>query len=216
MAKRIYRWIAVERIGHWAYVVLFFAALISGLAAGDGDEGPAGAVGTPGRVHGTIGLLMVGIPLLLFVVFARKRLLENIREVTRWDADDRLWLRKAIRGGTFLRREMPRQGRFNAGQKVSTMLVGLIVVAIAATGCILLFAGRGHLSHGAWEATLGIHVGFIIFALVVLAGHLAHVFLLKGGLKYLASMFTGWLDEQTAKDHHYKWWEQAQPREDDK
>jgi formate dehydrogenase subunit gamma len=155
---------------------------------------------------------MVGIPLILFLAFARKRLLENIREVTHWDADDRLWLRKAIRGDSLLRREMPRQGRFNAGQKVSTMLVGLIVVVIATTGCVLLFAGRSHLSESAWEVTIGIHVGFIIFAFVVLAGHLAHIFFLKGGIKYLTSMLTGWLDEETARDHHYKWWERVQSR----
>lgn len=52
-------------------------------------------------------------------------------------------------------------------------------------------------------------MGFVIFALVILAGHLAHIFLLKGGLQYLKSMFSGWLAEETARDHHYKWLEQA-------
>ena len=209
--KRIYRWIPVERIGHWTYLVLFIAALISGMAAGEGAEEAAGS-GNPDTLHGTIGLLMVGIPLVLFLLFARKRLVENIHEVTRWDADDRLWLRKAIRGGSLLRREMPPQGRFNAGQKLATMLVGLIALVIVITGCLLLFAGRGHLSEGAWGATIGIHVGFVIFALIVLVGHVGHLLLLKGGAKYLASMFSGWLEEETAKDHHYKWWKQAQSR----
>ena len=132
------------------------------------------------------------------------------------DADDWAWLRKAIRGGALLRREMPPQGRFNAGQKLATMLAGLIALVILITGCILLFAGRGHLSQGAWGATIGIHVGFVVFALVVLVGHVAHVVLLKGGTKYLASMFTGWLEEETAKDHHYKWWKQAPSNEEGK
>jgi formate dehydrogenase subunit gamma len=213
MAKKMYRWFPVERIGHWLYVALFIAALISGLASGEGDE-RAGAGGVdPATLHGVLGLLMIGVPLILVVVFGRRRLLENVREVTHWDADDRLWLRKAARGGSLLRREMPPQGRFNAGQKLSTMLVAVIALVIAATGCTLLFAGRDHLSRGEWDAVIGVHVAFVIFALVVLAGHLAHVVLLKGGRQYLASMFTGWLAEDTAKDHHFKWWEQAQPRE---
>ena len=152
--KRIYGWIPVERIGHWAYLVLFIAALISGLAAGEGAE-EASASGNPGTLHGTIGLLMVGIPLILFLLFARKRLVENIHEVTHWDADDRLWLRKAIRGGSLLRREMPPQGRFNAGQKLATIVVGLIALVIVSTGGLLLFAGRGHLSEGAWGTISG-------------------------------------------------------------
>jgi formate dehydrogenase subunit gamma len=214
MAKKsVYRWLPVERIGHWAYVVLFVAALVSGLGAGDGAEESSSATGNPATLHGAIGLLMVGIPLVLFLLFARKRLFENIHEVTHWDADDRLWLRRALRGGSLLRREMPPQGRFNAGQKLATMLVGLVALVIVATGCILLFAGRGNLSEGAWGATLGIHVGFIILALIVLVGHVGHLFLLRGGTKYLASMFSGWLEEETAKDHHYKWWKQARSRD---
>jgi cytochrome b subunit of formate dehydrogenase len=159
---------------------------------------------------------MIGVPLVLFLLFARKRLAENVREITRWDADDRLWLRKAVLGGALFRRKMPAQGRFNAGQKLAAMLVGVIALVIAVTGCILLFAGRGHLSQGAWGATIGIHVGFILFALVVLVGHVGHLFLLKGGTKYLTSMFTGWLEEETARDHHYKWWKQAVVKEKSK
>jgi formate dehydrogenase subunit gamma len=212
--KGIYRWIPVERIGHWAYVVLFVAALVSGLASGEGEEESQSVVGNTGALHGTIGLIMIGVPLVLFLIFARKRLLENMHEITHWDADDRLWLRKAIRGGSLLRREMPPQGRFNAGQKLATVLVGPVVLIIVTTGCILLFAGPGHLSEGAWEATIGIHVGFVIVALVILVGHVGHLFVLKGGTKYLASMFSGWLEDETAKDHHYKWWKQARPGED--
>jgi formate dehydrogenase subunit gamma len=214
--KRIYRWIPAERIGHWAYAALFIAALISARSAGEGGEGSRSATGNPAVLHGTLGLLMIGIPLLLFLLFARKRLVENVREVTHWDADDRDWLRRAIRGGALLRREMPPQGRFNAGQKLATMLAGLVALIILITGCTLLFAGRGHLSVGAWGATIGIHAGFVVFALVVLVGHVAHVVLLKGGTKYLASMFTGWLEEETAKDHHYKWWKQASSKQNGK
>jgi hypothetical protein len=38
--------------------------------------------------------------------------------------------------------------------------------------------------------------------------------ILKGGTKYLASMFSGSLEEETAKEHHYKWWKQARSSED--
>ena len=209
----LFRWVLVERVGHWAYVLLFVAALISASAAGEEAEESASAAGSGAAIHGAIGLAMVGLPLIIFLFFARRRLVENLREITRWDADDRLWLRKAARGGALLRREMPPQGRFNAGQKLAAMLAGLLALGIVITGCLLLFVGRGGLSEGAFEATVGAHVGFVIAAVIVLAGHVAHVVLLKGGMKYLASMFTGWLDEQTAKDHHYKWWKQARSSE---
>jgi formate dehydrogenase subunit gamma len=214
--QRLFRWVLVERIGHWAYVALFIAAFISASAAGEGGEESASAAGNGATIHGTLGLLMVGLPLILFLLFARRRLVENLREITHWDADDRLWLRKAVLGGALLRREMPPQGRFNAGQKVATVLAGLLALGVVITGCILLFVGRGRLSEGAFDATLGVHVGFVVGAVVVLVGHVAHVVLLKGGTKYLASMFSGQLDEETAKEHHYKWWEQVRSSEDGK
>jgi formate dehydrogenase subunit gamma len=215
MAKQgIFRWVLVERIGHWAYVLLFVAAFISASAAGEGAEESASAAGNGATIHGAIGLVMVGLPLLLFLLFARRRLVEDLREITHWDADDRLWLRKAVLGGALLRRRMPPQGRLNAGQKLATMLAGLLALGIVTTGCILLFTGRGRLNEGAFEATVGVHVGFVIGAVVVLVGHVGHVVLLKGGTKYLASMFSGWLEEETAKEHHYKWWKQARSSED--
>jgi formate dehydrogenase subunit gamma len=217
MAKQgVFRWVLVERIGHWAYVLLFVAALISASAAGEEAEESASAAGNGATIHGAIGLAMVGLPLLLFLLFAGKRFVEDLREVTHWDSDDRLWLRKAILGGALLRREMPPQGRFNAGQKLATVLACLLALGIVITGCILLFIGRGGLSEGAIEGTLGVHVGFVIGAVVVLVGHVAHVVLLKGGTKYLASMFSGRLDEETAKEHHYKWWKQVRSSEDGK
>jgi formate dehydrogenase subunit gamma len=214
MAKQgIFRWVLVERIGHWAYALLFLAAFISASAAGEGDEEAASAAGNGAALHGALGLLMVGIPLILFLLFARRRLVDNLREITHWDADDRLWLRKAVLGGALLRREMPPQGRLNAGQKLATMLAGLLALGIVITGCILLFVGRGRLSEGTFEATVGVHVGFVVGAVIVLVGHVGHVVLLKGGTKYLASMFSGRLDEQTAKEHHYKWWKQVRSSE---
>ncbi len=215
MAKQgIYRWVLAERIGHWAYVLLFVAALLSASAAGEEAEESASVVGNGAIVHGAIGLAMVGLPLLLLLLFAGRRLIYNFREITHWDSDDQVWLRKAALGGALLRREMPPQGRLNAGQKVATMLAGLLALGIVITGCLLLFAGRGSLSHGAFETTLGFHVGFVLGAVVVLVGHVAHVALLKGGRHYLASMFTGWLDDETAKEHHYKWWAQVRSGED--
>jgi formate dehydrogenase subunit gamma len=209
------RWLLVERIGHWAYVLLFFAALVSAGAAGEGAEEGGASAGGAALLHGVLGLVMVGLPLVLFLLFARRRLVENVREITHWDADDRRWLSKAVLGGALLRREMPPQGRLNAGQKVATMLAGLLALGIAITGCLLLFVGRGGLSHGTFDTTLGLHVGFVVGAVVVLVGHVAHVILLKGGWKYLASMFTGRLDEQTAREHHYKWWAQVRSRENE-
>jgi formate dehydrogenase subunit gamma len=212
MAKQgIFRWYLAERVSHWAYALLFFAALFSAGAAGEGGEESASgaAAGTGATIHGVLGLVMVGLPLVIFLLFARKRMVQDICEILHWDADDRLWLRKAALGGALLRREMPPQGRFNAGQKLAAMLAGALALGIVVTGCVLLFVGETRLGERAYETTVGAHVGFVIGAIAILIGHVAHVVLLKGGMKYLVSMFSGWLDDETAKEHHYKWWQKV-------
>ena len=81
---------------------------------------------------------MVMLPLLLFLVLDRRRLGRDLREIDRWNGDDRRWLGLAVRGYTLRGRPMPPQGRFNAGQKLNVVLVAAMALGFAATGGILM------------------------------------------------------------------------------
>ncbi len=212
--RRIPRFVLAERISHWLYATFFLVALTSGLLMWIPSTRVwmAGARHTVATYHGLIGFLMVGLPLVLLLILDRRRLAADLREVDIWDHDDRRWFWAALRGGTILKREMPPQGRLNAGQKVNSVLVAAMAVGFALTGALLL--DRAHLPAWLVSRALWMHSFLAVAAVALFAGHLGHVVLTRHGWTYLSGMVRGSLAEETARERHFKWWAAAQEEEE--
>ena len=204
--SRIPRFVLTERLAHWLYASLFIVAFISGLLmwVPATRAWMAGARRTVAEYHGVAGLAMIVIPLTLFVIVDRRRLVRDVREMDLWDADDRRWFWAAARGRTLRGGEMPPQGRFNAGQKANAVLVAVMALGFAVTGTMLL--ARAGLPAWLVSRALWLHGFLAIAGAVLLTGHLGHVFLTKHGRDYLGAMIRGTLGEDTARDRHLKWW----------
>jgi cytochrome b subunit of formate dehydrogenase len=103
---RLLRFVLVERLAHWAYAGFFVLAFLTGIVMWI----PRTRILLGGNrlqfshLHAGMGVLMVGIPLVLFLVLDRRRLAADIRQVDVWDEDDRRWFWAALRGGTVRRR----------------------------------------------------------------------------------------------------------------
>jgi formate dehydrogenase subunit gamma len=209
----IKRFVLAERLAHWLYALLFLIALVSGsLMWIPGTREWLGAArhGVSIR-HGATGFAMIVLPLLLLAVLDRKRLMSNVREVDRWGAADRRWFWAALRGDSLRRREMPPQGKFNAGMKANSILVAAMAVGFAVTGAVLL--GKSGLPAWLVSRALWLHGVLAIAATVLFLGHLAHVFLTRHGRGYLTGMIRGGLPEEIARERHRLWYE-ALARED--
>jgi formate dehydrogenase subunit gamma len=204
--RRLQRFIVAERVSHWLYALFFLVAFVSGLLMWipATREWMAGARYTVSQYHGYVGAAMVILPLLLLLVLNRRRLARDIREVDKWNADDRRWFWLALRGNTLRGREMPPQGRFNAGQKVNVVLVAAMAVGFAATGGILMH--KQDVPPWLVSRALWLHSFLAVTAVALFLGHLAHVFLTKHGRIYLAGMVRGWIPEELARERHFRWW----------
>ena len=204
-AARVPRFSLVERLSHWIYALFFIAAFVSGLLMWlpPTREWMAGARHTVSQYHGVVGLVMVGLPLVLFLVADRRRFLAGLREVDRWDGDDRRWFWAAVRGGTLRGAVMPPQRRLNAGQKMNAVLVAAMAVGFVVTGVMLLLK----LDLPAWlvSRALWLHGFLAVAGIALLLAHLAHVFLTKHGRDYLSAMIHGGLRRETALERHSKW-----------
>jgi cytochrome b subunit of formate dehydrogenase len=172
-----------------------------------------GARWTLSKYHAGVGFAMVVVPLLVMLVLDRRRLARGVREVDSWTANDRRWFWAALRGHTLRGRPMPAQGRLNAGQKASTILVAVMAVGFAATGGVLL--GRADLPAWLVSRAFWLHDFLVVAGIALLAGHLAHVFLTKHGRRYLGAMVRGALPEEVARERHRTWWE-AHVRDSDR
>jgi formate dehydrogenase subunit gamma len=208
-ADGILRFVTVERVAHWLYAVLFLICLVSGLLMWipATREWMGGARLGVSQRHAASGFAMVIIPLLLMVLLDRKRLLSGIRQLDWWSADDRRWFWVFLRGGSLRGRSLPPQGRFNAGQKLSTILVAAMAVGFAVTGGILL--GKADLPAWLVSRALWLHDFLAVASAALLAGHLVQALLTRHGRASLKAMLTGRLSEEVARERHALWWEQV-------
>ena len=203
------RFVLAERVAHWLYALLFLFALVSGFLMWIPATRWWLGVTRHGLAlrHGLTGFAMIVAPLLILLVANRRRLLEDLREVDLWSGNDRRWFRAALLGATLRGREMPPQGKFNAGQKANALLVASMAVGFALTGGFLLAKA----SLPAWlvSRALWLHSFLAVAAAALFAGHLAHVFLTRHGRKYLAGMIKGSLPAEVARERHRTWWEKT-------
>ncbi len=153
------------------------------------------------RFHAVWGVAWSVIIVSVFLVYKRGgfEALEELKLTT----DDWNWLRQkpfAMLG--LSKKPMPKQDKYNAGQKLfaSAVLVGTTVIIL--TGVIMTF----HLaSPELLSACIVIHKLAIGVTFIGIAVHVTMAALLKEERPALISMITGKIDYNHAKEHSAKW-----------
>src|SRR5436190_10596712 len=118
-SEYVRRFSRTERALHWIHAAAFFVLLGSGLVL----YVPALSTLVGRRplvkdVHVYTAVAWVAAIALVVLVGDRRGLRRTVRELDRFDEDDRLWLRRV---------DAP-QGRFNAGQKLNAALTAAFAV----------------------------------------------------------------------------------------
>lgn len=137
----------------------------------------------------------------------RARLRATMRDLDRFDGDDARWLFGWSR--IWRRAPAPPQGRFNAGQKVNSALVGGLMVVMFVTGVLLLLGERD--TRYRFAGTVIVHdwATWILVALVI--GHLYLAIIHRSTRHALRGMVVGDVDRDWALRHHEKWVEAQEP-----
>jgi formate dehydrogenase subunit gamma len=195
--RRLARFTRTERAVHWIHAVAFVVLLASGLclylptlAELVGRRPLLKSIHVYTAVAWLVALLAVA------VVGNRRALLATAREVERFDADDRAWLRA---------RSAP-SGRLNAGQKLNAVASAAFAVLFTVTGFLLWYGERD--TRFRFANTLLIHDWLMYVSVVLFAGHL-YLSLVKRSTRHSLSGITrGWVEEDWARAHHVKWAEQ--------
>jgi formate dehydrogenase subunit gamma len=201
--RRLRRFSRTERAVHWIHAGAFVVLLVSGLFL----YLPALAELAGRRplfkaIHFYTAVAWLALLMIVAVVGNQRALLATAREVDRFDADDRAWLR---------RRSTP-AGRLNAGQKLNTIVTAAFAVLFTVTGFLLWYGERD--TRFRFANTLLIHDWLMYVSVVLFAGHL-YLSLIKRSTRHSMSGITrGWVAEDWARAHHLKWAE-SEAREDE-
>jgi formate dehydrogenase subunit gamma len=130
---RIRRFSRTERALHWLHAGALFVLLASGLVLYLPRLSELVARRQLVKdVHLYTGLAWAVVITLLILLGLRHGLRGTIRELERFDGEDLRWLLR--RGG--------RAGRFNAGQKLSTIVTAAFAVLFAISGFLLWYGER--------------------------------------------------------------------------
>lgn len=200
ISRYIDRFSTKERVLHWFVTLTFFSLLLSGLGLYSrlftGYFNLFGNGSNAILVHKIAGVLFFVSSLLLF--------LHNRSRVTDFNEDDREWVRHA--GGYLTQEEVPlKVGKFNAGQKMFALFIGLGTIVLGITGIFIWMP----LLFPRWivQISLMLHglmfVGSVMFVVV-------HVYLATiGNPGTIDAMLYGDVKRGWAKKHHPKWYKES-------
>jgi len=193
-ARRV-RFDASERVVHWLTAVVALGLIATGAVMYLGPLATlVGYRGVVRVVHFWCGVA-VPVPVVLGLLAPRRgrALRADARELERFDARDRAWLRRRNRATVGA-------GKFNAGQKLNSALLLGSGAVLFATGLMLHFAV--HVPVDLRTGATFVHDWFALGVALLVTGHIAFALRDPGAL---GGMLTGSVTETWARRHHPRW-----------
>ena len=192
--RYIRRFSRTERALHWVHASAFLILLASGLVL----YLPSLSERVSRRplikaVHLWTAVAWIAALALVVLFGDRAGFRRTLRELDRFDADDRRWLRG---------RPAP-QGRFNAGQKLNAAVSAALAVLFAVSGFLLWYGERD--TRFRFASTLLVHDGLMYVFLVLLVGHLYLAVIHPNTRHALRGITLGTVEAKWARQHHPKW-----------
>lgn len=203
--RTVQRWGLGERVLHWYTAVLFIILAISGLSLLFGRAVLIPLLGLDGfGVYATVAIALHNYLGPFFVVGVLLEIVAWVKHALP-EKTDWAWLKQ---GGGFIGRGVhPHAGQTNAGEKLLTFWLGLVVLgtAVCVTGLILDFPGFSQ-SREAMQISNLIHgVASIIWVALMLG----HMYLGSVGMEgTLDAMTKGRVSVEWAKQHHDLWYDE--------
>lgn len=204
----IQRFNRTERGLHWTHAISFLLLLLTGcFLYFPALNELSGSLHIPHllvlNLHVALGAFYIGGPLLWFVLGNRRALRRDLHELDVWDEDDIDFLRSPLH--VLSSGEAPPQGRFNAGQKINTILLGAAAIGFGATGLIMWQSHTHIFPQWAVQGSVNMHDILTIVTTALIAGHIYLAALHPTTRPGLAGMFSGNVDRNWARHHHPKW-----------
>lgn len=197
--RRILRYTRPERLVHWLGASAVLLLLLTGLLLLWAPLGALAAGGASRLLHRLGALLFLAAPL-LYAALNRAHLGRLLGEPFRYDRDDLGWLLRAPRYFLGHARDMPPQGRINAGQKLHHAGTFISFVVVTLSGFALWF-GKPALGAEGLAIAAMLHDLSMLAVTVLLIGHV-YFTLVYGALP---AMTTGYVSEEYARLEHAKW-----------
>ncbi len=197
--EKILRYRPGQRYIHLLVAVSFTVLFLSGLPLIFEPLSFLAAGGYSRIVHRVAAVAFMAVPILYFIV-DREGAKELIRESFVFERDDFRWLLQMGQYALGNAKDMPPQGRLNAGQKLHHALVMILSAGVVFSG-LLLWVGPLDITAElqAWAVVIhNVTMGALVLLLV---GHVYFTVVYKA----INNMHTGYMPRYKARIEHQKW-----------
>ncbi|QGP94017.1 Formate dehydrogenase, cytochrome b556(fdo) subunit [Neomoorella glycerini] len=208
-AERVKRFNLAERLGHWTHAISCVVLLITGLALVFSRYGSFLGTDTLRafrNIHHGMGFIFTFLSLVILLLGTHKTFLAWIKACFNWTRNDVAFLFAFPREFFGLKVKLPRQGKFNGGEKVNSLLTMASFVVMVASGWIMLF------SEGFSRKTLllayTLHSAGALIIGTVLLGHIYLALLHPNSRESIKGMLWGTVSQKFALEHHALWYEE--------
>ena len=198
-AEQILRYRPGQRYIHLLVAVSFTVLFLSGLPLIFEPLSFLAAGGYSRIVHRVAAVAFMAVPILYFIV-DREGAKELVRESFVFERDDFRWLMQMGQYALGNAKDMPPQGRLNAGQKLHHALVMVLSAGVVFSG-LLLWIGPFEIDAPLQAWTVVIHNVTMGALVLLLVGHVYFTVVYKA----INNMHTGYMPRYKARIEHQKW-----------
>lgn len=202
-AIKILRFDKVQRTAHWANAALFGTLMFTAIPL---YFGSFFGVVLPRHIIEQIHLWS-GLALPLPVIISMlgpwgRQMRRDVRRFSYWTRNEIQWLQSM--GRTPLEAD-----KFNPGQKLNALFVGAVIIVMLATGSMLQWFRFFPVPWRQGATFVHDIFAFLIFAVVI-----GHVYMALTHQDSLRSIFKGWVSEKWAATHAAGWLKELQSSKD--
>jgi formate dehydrogenase subunit gamma len=204
------RFSGATRALHWVNAIPFIFLLITGVLIYV-PEIKAVHIGGHRLVpllHVVAGIgFLAAVPLTVLVVRQRRAVLRDVQEALTPEPEDIAWVRYAVLALLGARLPEPPSGKYNAGQKLSSVFWIAATLGLMGTGAVLAvnYFSKRFLGAAFVEQVFPWHTVLALLTLPVLAMHLYLALVNRGTRPSLRGILTGRVDAAWARRHHSRW-----------
>jgi formate dehydrogenase subunit gamma len=197
--RKVLRYRIGPRINHAILAGSFVLLLLTGAVLLWQPLAGLAAGGNSRLLHRIAAVFFMAVPI-LYLLVDRAAAKELLWDSFRYDKDDLDWAKQAWRYFLGHTKDMPPQGRLNAGQKLHHAAVVIMSALVVASGLVLWFA-KGSLGADGLALAAMVHDISMFVLTILLIGHLYFTFVYKA----LGGMTSGYIPEAEARLEHSKW-----------
>jgi formate dehydrogenase subunit gamma len=209
---RIQRFNRTQRALHWSHSITFLALLATGIILLVPQIGERiGNHLTVLQIHEYIAIFYITGPLLWLILGDRRSLIKDVQTFDVWDEDDISWLKQSLAAGPAAK-DLPPQGRFNAGQKLNGILTIASTVGFIVTGLILwkpiwltTWAPSWLFTASMSSNAIFLHQILTYVSIPLVLGHIYLAAIARATRPALATIWDGTVPASYARAHHPKW-----------